>query len=206
MRRIELSLSLSNFGIPLLLFFGDEKREHLQGLPGPLLGRDGLLDAALGVDPGGGGGLLHRIGRDFGCGDKGLGRFLAEEDRRRVVDGAGATVAVEIEEGESGGIGLGAGRALEGGAIGAVVVSDGGAFDAHDSVTCRRGVVEVEDVEADRAEEAGVVLEDAVGAEPLEQTPETYVVEEPPLGGAAAAAEALIGFWKVSLHRHPTRI
>lgn len=101
---------------------------------------------------------------------------------------------------------MGAGRALEGGTIGAVVVSDGGAFDAHDSVTCRRGVVEVEDVEADRAEEAGMILEDAVGAEPLEQPPETYVVEEPPLGGAAAAAEALIGFWKVSLHRHPTRI
>lgn len=110
-------------------------------------------------------------------------------------------LAAEAEEGEGG---LGAGRALEVAEVGigcdACRVRDGRAPDAHDLVTYWKGVLV--EVEADRAEEAWVVLEDAVGAELTKMSSVADVVEEPPLCGAADAAESLLEVGLVSLHCH----
>ncbi|CAB4292728.1 unnamed protein product [Prunus armeniaca] len=107
--------------------------------------------------------------------------------RSRLLFGFLAVVlAAEVEEGEGG---LGAGRALEvaEGGIGgdACRVRDG---RAHDLVTYWKGLLV--EVEADRAEEAWVVLEDAVGAELTINSSVADVVEEPPLCGAADARVA----------------
>lgn len=183
----------------LLLFLIDKRRESFQGLSGLLFRHDGFLDPALGVNPGGDGSFGHQSRCDPGGGNEGLGGVLVDDDCRFGI--LSIVLAGEVEEGEGG---LGAGRALEAaeGGIGcdAGRVRDGRAPDAHDLVTRRKGVLE--EVEADRAEEAWVVLEDAVGAELTKMSSVADVVEEPPLCGAADAAESLLEVGLVSLHCH----
>lgn len=89
-------------------------------------------------------------------------------------------MVVELEEGVFG-IGGGAGRAEEGGGVGAreaVAVREGGAFGAGDEEVGRRGIlgIVIPEDEAEGAEVGRVEAEDAGGAEAAEGGSVTDIV------------------------------
>lgn len=146
----------------LRLLPGEDLREVLQRVLRSLPGHGGLPGAAFRVVPRRGSRLAHGHGSDPGSSNEHLGGLD--------VDGSGLAIR-EFEVGE---VGIETRRAEKrwcwrrcsgdvGGGERTGTVCDGGAADAHEAVVGREGRVVVE-FEAERAEEARVLLEDAVGA------------------------------------------
>lgn len=134
----------------------------LQRVLRSLPGHGGLPGATFRIEPCHGGRLAHGHGSDPGSSNEHLGGLD--------VDGSGLAIR-EFEVGE---VGIETRRAEKrwcwrrcsgdvGGGERTGTVCDGGAADAHKAVVGREGRVVVE-FEAERAEEARVLLEDAVGA------------------------------------------
>lgn len=139
----------------ILFFLRRNARESLQSLPSLLPSRGGFPGAPLRIVSSHRSGLAHRRDRNLGGGGENLPRRLIDaiggirvKEREIRVSAGGA------EENRRGGI--------DGGGEGAGAVGDGGAAEAHEAEVGGKGIVV--DLEADRAEEALVVVEDAVGA------------------------------------------
>lgn len=175
----------------ILFFLRRDTRESLQSLPSFLPSHGRFPGAPLRVEASHRGGFGHRRDSNLRGGDEHL--------TRRLIDAIGC---IRVEVGEvrvsAGGAEENRGGGIDGGGEGAGAVGDGGAAEAHEAEVGRKGIVV--DLEADRAEEAWVVVEDAVGAVASVVGAVVDGEEREVLDGAAAAARGGGGGGRREVH------